>query len=264
MGEHSQSLLTSLRTKLGNRRSHSSPPDAGGPRSPPLWNEIPVAYQSVPTYNPPPLPAQYTTRKTSDHQARPLPPTSQPQARYVPQTSQPYARYDPRLYQAANQIPQHRNTVPRTNVRHSTSPVPPPPLLQLPKPRAMWRRSLEELSPSKRNAGWDEPDISTKRMSVNIAAALPPQYFDQPPEYNSLHQAAKEIRSSNPWSDEPMQQYRATHDQRRQNIPVIKTEPPKELHRYYDDPYGHPMGRPQPVRDVTIDNLLEHPMLRPR
>lgn len=128
----------------------------------------------------------------------------------------------------------------------------------------MWRRSLEEMSPSKKMADWE--DLDTKRNSVNIAAALPPQYFDQPPEYDEIQQAAKEIRLSNPWMTAPGPQSRGAQGQQRQDIPHIKTEPPREQHGYYQNYNGYQyVGKPPAQRrDVTIDNLLDHPMLRPR
>lgn len=298
MGEPSSSFLTSIRRKL-NRRSHSSPPDAGSQRSLPQWADIPLGYQPVPTYNPLPPPAQYATRKTSGHRPKPL-----------PSAPEQYARYDPSAYQAPVK-PQHRHTTPRQQSRQAVN-IPPPPLLQLPKPRAMWRRSLEDLSPSKRENGWDVPTIHPKRasswdpysantdrssaredepdiaiqMTVDLACALPPQYFDQPPGYDSVQQAAKENRSSNSWADwsvqQEQQQQRLQEQERqywasatcRSDLPrITTTAPPKEQVQHYSQsqhayhqypphaqyhyhPSTYPANDTAAGHDVTIDNLL--------
>jgi hypothetical protein len=224
MGEHSK-FLNVVKQKF-NRRSHSSPPDSGSQRGLPEWQNLAVEYQPVP---PPAV-------RTAPSQPEPLP------------TRDPYARYDPRAYHS---IPQHRHTVPRKATRQSATPAP---LLQLPKPRSTWRRSLEDLSPTKRAEGWDMPSTATTRppawdeperqtrMTVDLACALPPQYFDQPPQYESVQHAAKDLHTSNPWTD-----------WQQQSVPHITTTAPRDYHRHH------------PVRDHdAIDDLLQHPLLRPR
>ena len=78
----------------------------------------------------------------------------------------------------------HSNPIQQEIKRAST---PSAPMLQLPRPRAMWRR-------------WRDPDLEAQRITFNIACALPPHYLQQPPAYLDEDEEEKISVDRQEWS----------------------------------------------------------------
>ena len=151
----------------------------------------------------------------------------------------------------------------RQEIKRASTPS--APMLQLPRPRAMWRRSLEDLSPTKKSEWWADPDLEAQRMTFNIACALPPQYFEQPPAYADQYEKSRAERKE--WSPfhnlhtgqripffyqgqdiSPSPRTGLSNDER---SPRRGSSPIQSNYSY------HPSERDS----VTIDTLLSHPML---
>ncbi len=151
----------------------------------------------------------------------------------------------------------------RQEIKRASSPS--VPLLQLPRHRAMWRRSLEDLSPTKKSEWWTDPDLEALRMTFNIACALPPQYLEHLPAYSDEDEKAELDRKE--WA--ALHNLHTGHSipffyEGRDVIPTPRTglyneersprrgsSPIQSSYCYY------PRGRD----DVSIDSLLSHPML---
>lgn len=147
------------------------------------------------------------------------------------------------------------------------------PLLQLPRPRAMWRRSLEDLSPTKKSDWWSDPDIEAQRMTFNIACALPPQYLEQSPPYSDSDDLGfsgkAATRDSNP------ETHLLPHPYTRERVPFYSdgrgvtptpgtaaSDASQSLRRGSSPGQNSYSYRPRGNEDATIDRLLSHPMLR--
>ena len=145
--------------------------------------------------------------------------------------------------------------------------TPSAPMLQLPRPRAMWRRSLEDLSPTKKSEWWTDPDLEVQRMTFNIACALPPQYLEQQPAYSDEDEDEKIRGDRNEWSPlrnlhigqripffydgssiTPTPRTGLSNDER---SPRRGSSPLQSTYSY----------QPSSRDDMTIDSLLSHPML---
>lgn len=248
MGDRSPtSLLDTLRTRLANRRSHSTPPDAEAQgRLSFQPNAAAVGYHAVPSPGPRVLPSNTAQEK---------PPFATPASN----TGDPYTKYDPRAYRTAP--PEGRN-MPRGAMPPSI-PKSSTPLLQLPRPRATWRRSLEDLSPShtQRAISWHEGDLRSQRMTVDLACALPPDFLDLPPKYDSIGESSH-IQQPQSWAAQD-------HSLDGSGSPGYNT---KHLPRIVaPEPYdsgiskssrGTPVMLMSPSPPVTVDTLLQHPLLR--
>ena len=152
----------------------------------------------------------------------------------------------------------------RRELKRASTPT--APLLQLPRPRAMWRRSLEDLSPTRKSEWWTDPDLEAQRKIFSIACALPPQFLEQPPAYSD------EDEDEQIWVD---RQDRSTfhnlhtgripffNDRRyltptsRLGLPNDEVSPRRRSSPIQSSYTYHPRGRD----DMTIDSLLSHPML---
>ena len=188
-----------------------------------------------------------------------LPPAYRPagpsSVRTLPRQPQP-----PPLQQPAPRVSQTlKKEVQKMNKQSSV-------LLQLPPPRAMWRRSLEDLSPTKRREWLSVEDLQRKQMSVDIACAMPPDFFDHPPGYTSDY--GEDI---SPMSDEDRRRaYVAASDQFtdienfRREIARMPTFTPtsEETPRFIETEYQIISATERASPLVTIDTLLTHPMLR--
>jgi hypothetical protein len=221
MGEHDHSFIASVRARFDNRRSHSSPPDNGAARAGPVPRTMPMP--------------RYATDKVEQRQTIPRP------AQQKLSVIDPYSRYDPQKLQPAIQT----NNSPRSP--RSAIAEPTTPLLQLPRPRASWRRSLGDMSADSVRRYWDDEDPEAARNSVDLACALPPMWLDQPPRYQDVNEAAKEIRATNPW---------ATGQDDARNVPLPTNAVPSIT-------TSEPGNRDQ-SRRLTIDDLLRHDLLRGR
>ena len=152
----------------------------------------------------------------------------------------------------------------RQEIKRSSTPS--APLLQLPRPRAMWRRSLEDLSPTKKSDWWADPNLEAQRTTFNIACALPPQYLEEPPAYSDRDEKLSMDRKD--WSP-----FRNLHTG--QKIPFFydgedrtptphtgnssDERSPRRGSSPIQSSYSyHPSSRDDP----TIDSLLSHPLLR--
>jgi hypothetical protein len=150
----------------------------------------------------------------------------------------------------------------RQEIKRSSTPS--APLLQLPRPRAMWRRSLEELSPTKKSEWWTDPDLEAQRMTFNIACALPPQYLEHPPSSLEDEEKSATRHEWSPFRNLSTEQRISFYDSRGVT-PTPRTANSNEgrsprrgsnpVHSAYS---YHPRSRD----DVTIDSLLTHPLLR--
>jgi hypothetical protein len=221
MGEHDHSFIASVRARFDNRRSHSSPPDNGAARAGPATRAMPTP--------------QYPTNKVEQRQAGiPRPPQQKLSV------NDPYIRYDPRKLQPTIQTSNSPRS-PRSAIAEPTTP-----LLQLPRPRASWRRSLGDMSADSVRRYWDEEDPEAGRDTVDLACALPPMWLDQPPRYQQVAEAAREIRATNPWATD---QNRADMPLPTNSVPSITTSEP---------------GIREQGRRLTIDDLLRHDLLRGR
>lgn len=148
----------------------------------------------------------------------------------------------------------------RQEIKRASTPS--APMLQLPRPRAMWRRSLEDLSPTKKTEWWADPDLEAQRMTFNIACALPPQYFEQPPAYADDDEKTRVDRKE--WSP-----FHNLHTGQRipcfyDGVPTPRTgvsndeRSPRRGSSSLQSTYSY---YPRERGDVTIDSLLSHPML---
>ena len=140
-------------------------------------------------------------------------------------------------------------------------------LLQLPPRRAMWRRSLEDLSPTKTREWLKPEDFQRKQLSVDIACAMPPDFFDRPSAFTI--DCGQEI---SPMSDEdnirayaPASSNVAKLEGFRQAVASMPTFTPTvqdRPRRFTETEYQIATALENVSPDVTIDRLLSHPMLR--
>lgn len=246
MPDHSSSFFDSVRSKFASRRSHSTPPG------------FDTEYRSA---NRPIVPAEHThqpnpdSRGISSRTPQPTPLSTST----CHMSSAPYAKYDPRSYQTIGPGRQQAQSIPRRSVQPKLAP-PSTPLLQLPRPRALWRRSLEDLSPTatRRTASWHEGDVPAHRLTVDLACALPPAYLDMPPDYGSVEEPSK-TRRPNEWAGSL--DGCGVQQRRKESLPqIITTAPAKEpSHGQKRDVSSM---RTSPPQSLTVDMLLEHPLLR--
>lgn len=152
----------------------------------------------------------------------------------------------------------------RQELKRASAPT--APLLQLPRPRAMWRRSLEDLSPTKKSEWGTDPDLEAQRITFNIACALPPQFLEQPPVYSDEDEDEKIRVDRQEWSP-----FHNLHTGRipffydgRDVTPTPRTglsnneRSPRRGSSPIQSSYSyHPSGRDE----MRIDSLLSHPML---
>jgi hypothetical protein len=147
------------------------------------------------------------------------------------------------------------------------------PLLQLPRPRATWRRSLEDLSPTKKSDWWNDPDIEAQRMTFNIACALPPHYLEQPPPYSQDDDIDDLAKDATQQPD--MAELHLPNIYTRERIPfyydgrgvtptpgTASSDMNQSLRRGSSPIQGSYNDHTAGSMDATIDGLLSHPMLR--
>ena len=161
--------------------------------------------------------------------------------------------------QAYDPVKTYPNIPQRDTKRAST---PSAPLLQLPRPRATWRRSLEELSPTKKSEWWSDPDLEAQRMTVDIACALPPQYLEHPPPYSDEDEVSGDRKDYIPFHNLHTGEKIPFFYYGRNITPSPRTGGSWDEGRRGSSPLHstysyHPSGRD----DVTIDSLLSHPLL---
>ena len=148
-------------------------------------------------------------------------------------------------------------------------------LLQLPPPRAMWRRSLEDLSPTKRREWLNPEDLRRKQVLAQIACAMPPDFFDHPPDYTSdLDEGVSPLtdddirRSQQPSSYQAGSHNITDFESFRQQIERMPTFTPNDderPRRFTETEYQIMSALQQDPSSVTmdyIDTLLMHPMLK--
>ena len=242
MGEGSNSLIDSLRTKLASRRSHSTPPDIEAQSRLYYSKSDPLPSHPAPIVNMYQVPNR-TPQTTANTMS----------------LNDPYMRYDPRAYQSAAIKHQQVSSIPRGHMPPALKPT--TPLLQLPRPRATWRRSLDlsEEKTERRTVSWHEGD---QRDKVDLAYALPPEFLDLPPKYSSIEKTSNDRPDL--WTG-----YGHGHSldvsgstKYEKHLPRIVTpESPDELPRSCSD-YSSSSNKPSPSQALTVDGLLQHPMLR--
>ena len=157
--------------------------------------------------------------------------------------------------------------------------------LRNPTPRTHRTRSAEIAQRRWSSLDNRDADNQNKRASVNIAIALPPEHLDPPPPYSrypdplsagheprtiSQPPPAHTMQDVNPYNPSD---YARPHNQNMRRavvddvVPIIAApQPPTPVSPLNTLDYQYMAMRHQPTsrNHVTIENLLTHPMLRPR
>lgn len=243
MSAQGDSIFTHVRSKLRQSRSSMMLTTSTHAQFGTTdWNHVPAAYR----------PVERTEARVVDgyYLNRPLP---GPPPR--PRSTTPFLAHDPR---SSLHIENLRNPTPRTHRTRSAEMV-----------QRRWS-DVEER----------ETDVQSKRASVNIAIALPPDHLDPPPPYSRYAETSTghepRPRSQPPPAHatylvkpyDPNDYVRPrSHDIDRSfvDVPVIAApHPPTPVSplNALDIQYLAIRHPPPPESNVTIESLLIHPMLR--
>lgn len=101
-----------------------------------------------------------------------------------------------------------------------------------------------------------------KRMTVDLACALPPLYFDLPPEYDEGDVSREDLTS-----ERRREEREATFEKLRQPLPSLRTSPvysssPKDDDTTVEQRSGWSQASCIQGPTITVDSLLSHPMLK--
>jgi hypothetical protein len=247
--------MDSLKARLNNRRCHSTPPVAEGQGRLSFYHAAPAA-----DYRPSP---HLEHRLASSNAPHASPPSVNPH--------DPYVRYDPRAYQPVN-VQSHdisRNNAALVSAPPVSIPKNSTPLLQLPRPRALWRRSLDDLSPdspqARRAISWHEGDGRANRGTVDLASALPPEFLDLPPGYEAIEQGSNR-RQPQWWADQDTSlAMSGSAGYEARAVPQIvmpETWEKQLVSGLSGTSLSASSAYTSPPQSLTVDKLLQHPLLR--
>lgn len=96
-----------------------------------------------------------------------------------------------------------------------------------------------------------------ERLMVDLACALPPQYLDLPPDYQSIEQASRTDLQNNPGAGEKDILAAGGARERGKSLASPDTMLP-------DQTRGKSTSEMSRSTDISIDNLLAHPLLQLR
>ncbi|KIX06543.1 uncharacterized protein Z518_04519 [Rhinocladiella mackenziei CBS 650.93] len=231
-------IFSHVRSKLRHSQSNLQLPiSAPPPPSTPDWNNIPIEYR--------PMDRAETRVVQGYYLNQPLP---GPPPR--PRTTSPTAALDPRM---------------RLNTSTLTNPT----------PRTHRRRSAQEMYTPWPGLNENESNSGNKSVSVAIAAALPPDHLNPPPPYSryppppnapETHSRSQPYQPAHVINEYCPSDYanhaRNTSARPAQDVPFIRPpDPPTPVSplNHLDLQY---LGMRQSNDNVTVDDLLSHPMLQ--